>query len=100
MKVKAIPFSGANTVKIEDNLVVICDCNLVKTAKPEELKALLHLKVNLSERGGLLVIAALALLEVLTLTALHKVQWSGISSLEWKKCLQVGLMTPKQKNLL
>ena len=57
-KVKAIPFSGANEVKIEDNLVVICDCNLVKTAKPEELKALLHLKVNLSERGGLLVIAA------------------------------------------
>ena len=29
VKVKAIPFSGANTLKIEDNLVVICDCNLV-----------------------------------------------------------------------
>ena len=66
VKVKAIPFSGANKVKIEDNLVVICDCNLVKTAKPEELKALPVLKVYLSKKGGLLLIAATGLLEVLT----------------------------------
>ena len=94
VKVKAVPFSGANEVQIEDNLVVICDCNLVndlvKTAKLEELRALMHLKVNLSKRGGLLVIAASALLEVLTfdssaqssmvryiITGMEKVSTSG-----------------------
>ena len=98
MKVKAIPFSGANEVKIEDNLVVICDCNLVKTHKPEELKALLHLKVNLSKRGRLLVIAASALLEVLTfdgsaqsstvryiITGMEKVSTSGFDDAQAKE---------------
>lgn len=70
MSVKAIKFSGASTVEIVDNLVVICDCNQVSTAKDDDLKALMRLRLILSERGGLLVIAASALLEILYLTTL------------------------------
>ena len=70
INVAAIPFvgAGAGTVEIVDNLVVICDCNLVSTIKLDDLKALLQLKIELSRKGGLLVIAASALLEVLTFT--------------------------------
>ena len=66
-KVKAILFSGASRqVQVEQNLIVICDCNLLKTCRLDDLKDLLRLKVKLSTKGGVLVIAASALLEVLT----------------------------------
>ena len=37
-------------MEIVNNLVVICDCNLVETVKLDELKDLLRLKVKLSVR--------------------------------------------------